>query len=77
MNTTALEKAIDLLGGMQAAARAIGVSPQRIFNWKQRGRVPADACPAIEKATNGAVRCEDLRPDVDWGYLRGTQRKAA
>lgn len=26
----------------------------------------------IEKASNGVVRCEDLRPDVDWAYLRGT-----
>jgi DNA-binding transcriptional regulator YdaS (Cro superfamily) len=27
---------------------------------------------AIERETDGAVRCEDLRPDVDWQYLRGT-----
>lgn len=26
----------------------------------------------IEKATSSAVRCEDLRPDVDWQYLRGS-----
>lgn len=26
----------------------------------------------IERETAGAVRCEDLRPDVDWSYLRGT-----
>ena len=26
----------------------------------------------IERESLGAVRCEDLRPDVDWGYLRGT-----
>lgn len=26
----------------------------------------------IEKHTDGAVRCEELRPDVDWAYLRGT-----
>lgn len=24
----------------------------------------------IERETNGAVRCESLRDDVDWGYLR-------
>lgn len=28
---------------------------------------------AIERESKGAVRCESLRPDVDWGYLRGTQ----
>lgn len=26
----------------------------------------------IERESSGAVRCEDLRPDVDWAYLRGT-----
>lgn len=26
----------------------------------------------IERESGGAVRCEDLRPDVDWAYLRGT-----
>lgn len=39
--------------------------------WRKRGRVPAEHCPAIERATGGAVRCEDLRPDVDWAVLRG------
>lgn len=29
-------------------------------------------CINIEKESAGAVRCEDLRPDVDWGYLRGS-----
>ncbi len=32
----------------------------------------AERCIEIEKAAGGAVRCEDLRPDVDWAYLRGT-----
>jgi len=26
----------------------------------------------IERESGGTVRCETLRPDVDWGYLRGT-----
>lgn len=26
----------------------------------------------IERETNGAVRCEDLRPDVDWAYIRNS-----
>lgn len=24
----------------------------------------------IDRASNGTVRCEDLRPDIDWAYLR-------
>jgi len=27
---------------------------------------------AIERESGGAVRCEELRQDVDWAYLRGT-----
>lgn len=30
---------------------------------------------AIEKYTNGEVRCEDILPDVDWAYLRSTDRR--
>lgn len=26
----------------------------------------------IERESRGEIRCEDLRPDVDWAYLRGT-----
>jgi DNA-binding transcriptional regulator YdaS (Cro superfamily) len=36
--------------------------------------VPADRCPVIERETGGAVRCEELRPDVDWAYLRNNDR---
>lgn len=35
----------------------------------------------IDRESAGKVRCEDLRPDVDWAYLRGTapagEREAA
>ena len=68
----ALRQAIDDMGGQSVLARAIGVVPQVVNNWLARGNVPADHCPSIERATKGAVRCEDLRPDIDWAYLRGT-----
>lgn len=31
---------------------------------------------ALERESDGAVRCEELRPDVDWAYLRGTKASA-
>ena len=34
-------------------------------------------CIAFERETGGKVRCEMLRDDVDWAYLRGTEKKAA
>lgn len=33
-------------------------------------------CINIERESGGAVPCEDLRPDVDWAYLRGTGKDA-
>jgi DNA-binding transcriptional regulator YdaS (Cro superfamily) len=69
---TALQRAIGKAGSQSALARSIDCAPQVINNWLRRNNVPAEHCPEIEKATNGAVRCEDLRPDVDWAYLRST-----
>ena len=31
----------------------------------------------IERETHGAVRVEELRPDVDWQYIRGTEPQVA
>ena len=59
-------------------AGILGVSPVIISQWKTGAKqVPAERCPAIEKATGGVVRCEDLRPDVDWAYLRASIQTAA
>lgn len=70
--TAAVEAAVAFFGGNASAlASAIDVSPQ-LVSFMRRGdrRVPAEKCPAIERLTNGTVRCEELRPDVDWAYLR-------
>lgn len=70
---TAIKRAIDILGGPVKAAEMLKVGRyQNIQQWALAGSVPPKYCPAIERATNGQVRCEDLRPDVDWGYLRST-----
>ncbi len=60
--------------GMAALlSRAIDVTPVLISQWASGRRpVPAERCPEIEKATDGQVTCEEMRPDVDWSYLRGT-----
>lgn len=66
----ALLLAIKILGSQSALAKAIGRRQQDINNWIKRERVPADYCPSIERATNGSVTCETLRPDVDWANRR-------
>jgi DNA-binding transcriptional regulator YdaS (Cro superfamily) len=53
-------------------ARKLKITPVLIHQWKTGARqVPANRCPDIERETNGVVRCEDLRPGVDWAILRG------
>lgn len=74
-NTSPISKAIRTVGGMTALAKALGLSGHAVVYQWTRTRVPAEHCPAIEKATNRAVTCEELRPDVDWAYLRGSKRK--
>lgn len=61
-------------GSVNALAKIVGVPAVLITQWKLGKRqVPAERCPVIERATSGAVTCEQLRPDVDWAYLRGTR----
>lgn len=62
--------AVKLLGGPVAAARKLHIDRYQTVQQWTKSRVPAEHCPAIEVATEGEVRCEDLRPDVNWGALR-------
>jgi DNA-binding transcriptional regulator YdaS (Cro superfamily) len=56
-------------------AEVMQVPPPLVSQWRTNSRpVPAERCPEIEKATSGEVTCEELRPDVDWGFLRGTEK---
>jgi len=66
----ALNQAIAIMGGVAESVRTLGLNGHAtIYQWT-KNRVPAEHCPKIEQATNGAVRCEDLRPDVAWEVLR-------
>lgn len=67
-----IDGAIEAMSGQAKLAAVLSVTPSMVCQWRTgRRRVPAERCPAIERATNGVVRCEDLRPDVDWAVLRG------
>jgi len=74
----AISRACKYVGGQAALARAVGVPPAFVFQWLNNKRpVPVSRCPAIEQATNGAVTCEELRPDFDWQYLRNSKKVEA
>lgn len=48
-------------------ARSTGVSVGTVYQWFNRGRISATAAIMIEDATNGAIKKEELRPDVtEW-----------
>lgn len=78
MDTTAITKACEIVGGQSAMADALCLSVSAINQWcAGRRPVPALHCPTIERLTDGKVICEQLCSDVDWAYLRKTKRKAA
>lgn len=60
-------------GNATRLSRDLDVDQSLISLWANGVRpIPAERCLEIEKITEGAVTCEELRPDVDWAYLRGT-----
>ena len=70
-----IEKAFHILGnekgrgGISKLAKHFGIRQWAVSRWKESG-VPAERCPDIEFLTGGKVRCEELRPDVNWSVLR-------
>ena len=64
-------------GSASALCEAIKGHSSDVSDWATgKKQVPAERCPQIEAATKGMVRCEDLRPDVAWGVLRGNTAQA-
>ena len=57
-----VDMASDAVGGAAKLAALVGVSPQAISNWKERG-IPIDRCVAVERLTGVSRRV--LRP-TDW-----------
>lgn len=50
-----------------AAAAVVGLNEQYLYQCLTgRRQTPLDRCPAIERATQGKVLCEQLRPDIAW-----------
>ncbi|QLB23339.1 transcriptional regulator [Phocoenobacter skyensis] len=61
-------------GSLAGFAKALNVKSSNLSFWVSNTRqVPAEYCPEIEKLTKGQVRCEELRPDIDWSVLRNSK----
>jgi DNA-binding transcriptional regulator YdaS (Cro superfamily) len=39
-------------------------------------RIAESTAILLERESGGAVPVESIRPDVDWGYLRGTSKRS-
>lgn len=58
-------------GAAAVVAATIGVAHPLMTQWgKGIRQMPADKAVAIELATDGAVTCEEMRPDVLWVRMR-------
>jgi DNA-binding transcriptional regulator YdaS (Cro superfamily) len=57
------DQIVTRIGGPTAVARMCGIAPPSVIGW---ARIPTDRCAQIERATEGAVTCEEMRPDVTW-----------
>jgi DNA-binding transcriptional regulator YdaS (Cro superfamily) len=74
MDIEIIKAAIEGAGGPTKVARELNCSTQAVYFWQTGKRtLPAEHCPALERLNDGRIRCEQMRPDVDWAYLRGTQ----
>jgi len=69
-----LERAIAHVGTLRKFCDLLEVSRYTVTGWRnQKWVMPAHHCVKVEKITDGQVRCEELRPDVDWQYLRESE----
>lgn len=66
---TPLERAIKILGNDSRMAKKLGITPWAVSKWNPH-KPPKDRCLAIQKATDNQVTAEELRPDINWDYVR-------
>lgn len=57
----AVADAAEIVGGATKLADILGISRPALYQWR---RVPAERVLSIEKATDGKVSRERLRPDL-------------
>jgi DNA-binding transcriptional regulator YdaS (Cro superfamily) len=77
--TKALRRAVVICGSQVALAKAVGrgLAQSNVSMWFTRENIPAEHCPTIERVTRGLVKCEQLRPDVEWAVISKRQKTAA
>ncbi|SPL72297.1 transcriptional regulator [Acinetobacter stercoris] len=72
----AFAKAVKLAGSKSALAKKLEITPWALSKWNPE-RIPDDRCLAIEDLTNGEVKAEELRPDINWIYVRAMKNSSS
>lgn len=68
----AFEKAIKIAGSKAALARGLGITPWALSKWNFN-KIPEERCLSIEEITQKEVKAEQLRPDINWSFVRSTK----
>ncbi|MDP8051037.1 helix-turn-helix domain-containing protein [Pasteurella atlantica] len=69
-----IQRAINICGSQTKLADLLGLTKAQVWQWLNCFvKVSAERCIEIEKLTKGQVRCEELRPDIDWSVLRNSK----
>lgn len=72
-----LKECIAAHGMTQAeVARKFKVTREAVSQWILHNQVPAVHCIELEKMFVGGITCEEMNPNVDWGYLRKTKKRS-
>lgn len=74
-----MDKLLAYLNGLTKAERsALAIRCETSEGYLRKAiskgqRLGERLCINLERESGRAIRCEELRPDVDWAYLRATQ----
>lgn len=77
MRMETLRQYLNSLSTYEQAAFAVrcGTTLNYLRKALSKGQKLGEAlCINLERESQGVVICEELRPDVDWAFLRGTVR---
>ena len=68
----AFKEAIAFFGSKTALAKKLQIRPWSVHKWNEN-KIPYERCLEIEDLTNGLVKADDLRPDMNWALLRSSK----
>lgn len=62
---------VEQFGSVREASKRLGISQPAVYSWIAGTRtISAEAAIQLEVVTNRAIRVEQLRPDINWAYIR-------